>query len=145
MRARLLLAFAAAASLAMNGAGQDAKKSELEGTWKGDSLEKAGQQLDEHAKTVRWEITGDKITVIEGDLRVQGTVTVDSKKSPKTIDVEAKGDGGRISLVLIGIYSLEGDVLKACYAAAKDAKRPKEFKTTSGSDQVLLVLKRQKP
>jgi uncharacterized protein (TIGR03067 family) len=144
MRARLLLAFAAAASLTMSGAGQDAKKSELEGNWKGDSLEKAGQQLDEHAKTVRWEIAGDKITVLEGDLRVQGTITVDSKKSPKTIDVEAKGDGGRISLVLIGIYALEGDVLKVCYASTKDAKRPKEFKTSPGSDQVLLVLKRQK-
>ena len=143
MRARLLLVFATAVSLAVNGACQDAKKSELEGTWKGDTLKKGGQQLDEHAKTVRWEITGDKITVIEDRLRVQGTVTVDSKKSPKTINVEAKGDEERISFVLVGIYALDGDVLKVCYAATKDAKRPKEFKTNS-DDQVLLVLKRQK-
>ena len=143
MRARLLLVFATAVSLAVNGAGQDAKKAELEGTWKGDTLKKGGQQLDEHAKTVRWEITGEKITVIEDRLRVQGTVTIDSKKSPKTINVEAKGDEERISFVLVGIYALDGDVLKVCYAATKDAKRPKEFKTNS-DDQVLLVLKRQK-
>jgi uncharacterized protein (TIGR03067 family) len=144
MRARLLLVLAAAVSLAMHGAGQDAKKSELEGTWKGDSLEKAGQKLDEHAKTVRWEISGDKITVLEDRLSVKGTVTLDSKKSPKTIEVEAKGDEGRINFVLIGIYSLDGDVLKVCYTSTKDAKRPKEFKTNPGSEQVLLVLKRQK-
>jgi uncharacterized protein (TIGR03067 family) len=108
-------------------------------------LEKAGQHLDEHAKTVRWEITGDKITVIEDRLRVQGTVAVDPKKGPKTIDVEAKGEGGRITFVLVGIYTLEGDVLKVCYAATKGAERPKEFKINPGSDHVLLVLKRQKP
>ena len=145
MRARLLLVFAAAVALTVNGSGQDANKSELEGTWKGDRLDKAGQQLDEHAKTVRWEITGDKITVTEDRLRVQGTVTVDSKKSPKTIDVEAKGDGGRITFVLVGIYALEGDVLKVCYTATRGAKRPEEFKTKPGSDQVLFVAKRQKP
>ena len=145
MRARLLLVFAAAVALAVNGSGQDANKSELEGTWKGDRLDKAGQQLDEHAKTVRWEITGDKITVIEGRLRVQGTVTVASKKSPKAIDVEAKADGGRITFVLVGIYALEGDALKVCYTATKGAERPKEFKAKPGSDHVLFVAKRQKP
>jgi len=42
------------------------------------------------------------------------------------------------------LYSLDWDVLKVCYAGSKDAKRPKEFKTDKGSDQLLLVLKRQK-
>jgi uncharacterized protein (TIGR03067 family) len=103
------LVFAAAVALAMNSSGLDANKSELEGTWKGDRLEKAGKQLDEHAKTVRWEITGDKITVIEASLRVQGTMSVDSKKSPKTIDVTAKGDGERITFVVVGVYALDGE------------------------------------
>jgi uncharacterized protein (TIGR03067 family) len=145
MKARLVLVFTAAVALAVNGSGRDANKSELEGTWKGDRLDKAGQQLDEHAKTVRWEIRGDKITVTEDRLRVQGTLAVDSKKSPKTIDVEAKGDGGRITFVLVGIYALEGDVLKVCYAATKGAERPKELKAKPGSNHVLFVAKRHKP
>jgi uncharacterized protein (TIGR03067 family) len=144
MRSRLLLVFAATVALAVNGSGQDANKSELEGIWKGDRLDKAGKQLDEHAKMIRWEIKGDKITLIEGRLRVQGTITVGSKQSPKAIDVKAQGEGGRISFVLVGIYALEGDVLKVCYTATKGAERPKEFKTKPGSDQALLVLKRQK-
>jgi uncharacterized protein (TIGR03067 family) len=81
-------------------------------------LVKAGQPWDEHTRRIRWDITGDRIPVIENRLRVQGTVTADAKKSPKTINVEAKGKGG-ISFVLVGIYALEGDVLKVRYVAKK--------------------------
>jgi hypothetical protein len=43
-----------------------------------------------------------------------------------------------------GIYSLEGDSLRLCYNFGPDGKRPTSFITKSGSEDILMVLKRQK-
>ena len=46
---------------------------------------------------------------------------------------------------MLGIYELEGDTFKVCFAAPGKADRPTEFKSAAGSGHRLLVLKRETP
>lgn len=63
---------------------------------------------------------------------------LDAGKTPKEIDLLATKPGGEASL---GIYSLDGDTLKICFARAA-AARPTEFRTKPGDKRHLLTFKR---
>ena len=71
------------------------------------------------------------------------TCLLDPTKKPKTIDMKVtKGpDRGKTNS---GIYLLDGDNLKTCFAYAKKG-RPSEFATKANSDLALIVLKRARP
>jgi len=45
---------------------------------------------------------------------------------------------------LPAIYEVSGDIFKACYAV-NGASRPREFKSTEGSDHVFATYKRKSP
>ena len=41
-------------------------------------------------------------------------------------------------MTLLGIYTLEGDVLKVCFAGPGEEQRPTEFKSESGKTGILI-------
>jgi RNA polymerase sigma factor (sigma-70 family) len=65
-----------------------------------------------------------------------GTFKLDPGKDPKEIDL-AQGE----TVVVPGIYSLDGDTLKVC--VKRGAERPTGFNATEGAGTTLLVLKRE--
>ncbi len=71
----------------------------------------------------------------DGDL--QGGLYLDPTSRPKAFDLATS------ARTFEGIYALEGDTLRLCYDLAPEAKRPRRFSTAAGSQQVVVVLKRQ--
>ena len=86
---------------------------------------------------------GDKHTLKFGDQVFQvGTQKIDPTKSPKTIDMTMT-EGPSKGKVMLGIYEIEGDTMKACFDP-EGKKRPTEFKSAPGSATFFNVHKRVK-
>jgi RNA polymerase sigma-70 factor (ECF subfamily) len=110
----------------------------LAGAWAAVSGEADGQQLPSEAvSSYRLVFDKDKVTVHVARDGKEGTFKLDPTATPKTMDLTLDGGTG------LGIYSLEGDVLKICFTESGNA-RPTEFVTKEGSRQVLLTLRRSK-
>src|SRR5262249_28291224 len=93
-------------------------------------------------KSAKLVIKGDEHDVKVGKDVFKGTHKIDPSKKPKTIDaMDTEGKfKGKTSQ---GIYELEADTFKVCFAEpGKD--RPKEFSTTKGTGHILHVWKREK-
>jgi len=71
-----------------------------------------------------------------------GTQKLDPSKSPKTIDMTLT-EGPNKGAVMLGIYEIDGDTLKACFDP-QGKKRPTEFKSAPGSAHFLNIHKRIK-
>lgn len=86
----------------------------------------------------------DKYTFNFGGMMEEGTMKFDPTKKPKTVDVKitAGMDTGKKQF---GLYELEGDMLRLCFApAGMDEKaRPKEL-AEKAPDQFLFVFQRDK-
>jgi uncharacterized protein (TIGR03067 family) len=66
-----------------------------------------------------------------GDEVIQaGTQKIDPSKSPKTIDVTMT-EGLNKRAVMLGIYEIDGDTLKACFDP-QGKQRPTKFKSAPG-------------
>jgi uncharacterized protein (TIGR03067 family) len=121
----------------------DAKKDQekLQGDWTLQSGERDGEQFPEEIlKALKRNITGDKIVVTrDGETVAKGTFTLDAAQKPKTIDIKPEGADKPVQ----GIYELEGDTFKLCYAAPGEA-RPKEFATKAATGLTLAVWKKVK-
>jgi uncharacterized protein (TIGR03067 family) len=86
-------------------------------------------------------IEGDELYFTDGFAQSsKAKFKLDATAKPKSIDI---GVGKGEKKVAEGIYSLDKDALKLCVSL--EGKRPKEFKTKSGDNTNLFVLKRQKP
>ncbi len=84
---------------------------------------------------------GDELTVtVGGELIMKAKITVDPTKSPKTIDYQVI-DGPTRGKKHLGIYAIDGDTLKSCFAAP-DGARPKEFASREGDKLTFSVWKR---
>lgn len=147
MRRHLLMVLAAGLLLAADAPKDDGAKKELKaftGTWQAVSVERDGKEAPkEEVAKMKLIVKGNRYTFHSGGQTISGTHRLDPAKDPKQIDaMRSKGpDAGE---TLKGIYTLEGDTFKVCFAAAgKD--RPTEFSTTSGGGHRLLVMKRSKP
>ena len=66
-----------------------------------------------------------------------GTIKLDETKTPKEMDAISTEKE-----VMLGIYELEGDSYKVCFAPA-GKPRPTEFTSTPGNGQILQVWERQ--
>ena len=145
MNRRCLLIVGVALLLAAGDAGEDVKKelAKFGGTWRIVSLETEQGKIGEDAlKDFRLIIEGDKFTAKEQSGEVHGTFKVDPAKKPKTIDIIMK-DGPMKDTTMLGIYELDGDTVKFCFAApGKD--RPSDFTAKEGSQRTLSVWKRDK-
>lgn len=79
-------------------------------------------------------------TTYDGDVEGRTlTFTLNPKANPKEIDLDRGGDGVKA----LGIYQIEKDELKLCYAEPKES-RPTKFESAAGNRTFLLVMKRVK-
>jgi uncharacterized protein (TIGR03067 family) len=72
----------------------------------------------------------------------RGIITLDSTRTPKAINTW-DSDGPHEDETVPGIYQLDGDTLKLCFAMPGE-KRPTEFTTKSGTGSFVVVYKRKK-
>jgi len=130
-------------------AGDDDVKKELkalEGKWKAVALEAGGKPLPkESVPEFIFIVAADgKSTGQMGKVEYQSTITIDSKKSPKTID-NSHDSGAYKGKSQYGIYKLEGDKWTVCMTSpgAKESDRPKSFDTKDTAN-VVFVFERMK-
>jgi uncharacterized protein (TIGR03067 family) len=129
----------AAAGIGMaDDAAADLKK--LVGTW-----EEVSHTADGKAKTAD-EVKGRTVVIDaagkweafqDGTSLLKGTVKLDPAKKPKAADWAIEGS----DMVAQGIYDVDGDTWKHCFALAA---RPTEFGSKEGSGVYYIVFKRVK-
>jgi len=127
-------------------AADDTKKDEelLKGKWKAVSMSISGEPAsEEDVKSFKLNFDGKDYTNSVGDMTEEGSYTIDSSKSPKTIDLDIKKgqDAGKKQL---GVYKLDGDKLTIVVPSAGAKNRPTSLKVEKGSDLVEFVLERVK-
>jgi uncharacterized protein (TIGR03067 family) len=119
----------------------------LQGTWKAVGLEAGGKSYPKDSvPDFTFNIGADgKSTGKMGKIEYQATITVDPKKSPKTIDNQ-HDSGDQKGKKQYGIYKLEGDKLTVCITApgAAAADRPKDFATNKDTTGVVFIFERVK-
>jgi uncharacterized protein (TIGR03067 family) len=72
----------------------------------------------------------------------RGKYEIDTKKTPKTIDLFTAEAANTGIVPGPGIYALDGDELRFCFAE-RGKPRPSEFTSPAGSNQLVLILKRK--
>jgi uncharacterized protein (TIGR03067 family) len=128
------------------------EKEKLVGTWDVVSVEANGNKIpDQATKDFRYIFTAESVTRKMRDKAESGAgYWLDPSKSPKWIDMTGKKDGKDHAVP--GLYSLEADTLKLCFRTdyKKGGKltdspmRPTKLDGGEGSEQVLMVLTREK-
>src|SRR5262249_51399603 len=103
-----------------------------------------GQPMpEEMRKEMKRVCKGDEVTVtMEGQMFLKAKIAINPASKPKTIDYEMT-DGPTKGKKQLGIYELDGDTFKACFAAPGD-DRPADFTSKAGDRRTLSVWKRQK-
>jgi uncharacterized protein (TIGR03067 family) len=136
MQVQLVLTLAASFLMAPVPKDETKDAQAIQGTWVVVSAEKEGRATN--------EINGDKVIFKDGNLTVKtknkeekATYKIDPSKKPRTLDITPEKEND----VILGIYQLEGDTLKICFA--EKAARPTDF-NSKGDRRMLIVLKRQK-
>ncbi|HEV7784742.1 MAG TPA: TIGR03067 domain-containing protein [Thermoanaerobaculia bacterium] len=121
----------------------------LQGTWLTVSLVSDGKTVvDEKlppkpGPTAKVEYEGSQWRVKVGEKTVAtGAFKIDSKKMPKEIDI--LDESGTINdKTKRAIYELDGDTFRYCIGLA-GKPRPKEFSAQEGSENALIVSRREK-
>jgi uncharacterized protein (TIGR03067 family) len=131
------------------GADAATDKKALQGTWQTATSELDGEkQPESEAREYKVVIVGDKLSVLKGDeVFMAGTITLDTGPKPRHVDLKLEKNTPNpddVGKTLPGIYEIDGDGLKWCFALSDRVERPKGFSTTSGSDLVNATLKREK-
>lgn len=115
----------------------------MEGTWKVEAAEAGGKALESaDLMAVVLKITGLRYEVTIKDKLDGGTLALDEKQTPKTLDA-TDTEGENVGKVVKAIYELTGDTLRVCYTL-DGGERPKEFATKEGSPVLLVTYKREK-
>jgi uncharacterized protein (TIGR03067 family) len=144
---RILVATIAVLVLTRAGTAEDAVKKEtalLEGAWSMVSGEADGQAMPAELVKTGKRIAADGETTISigGQVYFKAKFSADPAKKPKAIDYTMT-EGPTKGKTQLGIYELDGDTVKFCFAApGKD--RPTEFTAPAGSQRTLSVWKRDK-
>lgn len=141
---RILAVAVLAVGLSAAVADEKAELEKFNGTWKGVSVVEDGKEMPKaQAEATRLTVKGEKYSLKIGSDDIEGTHRLDPTKKPKQIEA-VRTKGPNKGEKLLGIYELEGDTYRACFAApGKD--RPTEFKSAPGSGQRVLTFKREKP
>ena len=144
---RLIASLLAILGLVWTSSAEDDVKNEmsrLEGEWLMVSGEASGQALPQELVKTGKRVARDGETAITlgGQVYFKAKFTIDPAKKPKAIDYTMT-EGPTKGQTHLGIYELEGDSVKFCFAApGKD--RPTEFTAKEGSQRTLSVWKREK-
>lgn len=142
MKPRVFLVLVVGVLLAAD-AKEDIQKEQekIKGAWKITALESEGASEKEDASLTFGD---DKLTVAFKDEKKTAAYKLDPSSQPKSIDI-IPDDGPEKGKTIKGIYSLDGDALKLCFASTPKKDRPTEFVTKKDSGSVLMVLKKEKP
>lgn len=143
---KCLLPVAALMLIAAEAPSDEVKKemAKLEGTWFMVSGEIDAQAMPDSYVANGKRVSENGVTTVtfNGQLFMKAKYTVDPAKKPKTIDY-VMTDGPTKSKTQLGIYEIDGDRVKFCFASpGKD--RPTEFATKPGSGLTLSIWKREK-
>jgi uncharacterized protein (TIGR03067 family) len=139
----VLLSMALTAAFADSDADTNTKDLEkMQGDWAVVSVIRDGvKDEDDNAQSLFRTVKGNQYTVFLFDKAIgNGTFKIDATKKPKTIDSFPASLEGK---ALLGIYEMEGDTMKTCYAAA-GKERPTEFSSKKGSEHTLMVWESEK-
>jgi uncharacterized protein (TIGR03067 family) len=114
----------------------------LQGSWQVELQEENGEKLSADDLKGRTILFGKNAIVLMRNNQVLqiSALKLDPSKSPRTANamiVQGKQKGD----IMLGIYALDGDVMKICFDP-QGQERPKDFKTTAGSGHLLIVCKR---
>jgi len=116
-------------------------KALLEGTWVLQSLESAGKPATKAqivSLRLKLVFAGDSLTFHNANGLKKAKIELVADTDPKTIDFITDKEISR------GVYELEGDSLKICWAPDGEA-RPLDFLTSARGKATIYVLKRQQP
>ncbi len=129
-------------------AADDPKKDDAEaikGKWVAVSIKAGGFTVPEEAAgSFKFKFDGKEYVNTNMGQTEEGGYTIDSSKSPKTIDFDIKtgNDKGKKQL---GVYKLDGDKLTIVAATAGETERPKSIEPGANDQVLMIVLQRQKP
>jgi RNA polymerase sigma factor (sigma-70 family) len=123
-----------------------ADKQAIQGVWQVTDVETNDKKTPGLAgtlpkiKTQQWTFTADKVTPwMPGEKDIPAVpYTLDPSKKPKEIDITPEKGNDLQS----GVYSLEGDVLKLCFARPHGGPRPTELAADEAGKNILLTFKR---
>jgi len=143
-KAQFLIIASISVSLAADNPQDPASKKDLnglQGTWKLVSAMKDGEALaEDKVKNTSIVIKDDTFVFPESAeyaTSKEGTIKLDATKKPKQMDAFDR------EKVMLGIYKLDGDRYKVCFAPT-GKPRPSEFASKPGSGNLLQVWKRKK-
>jgi len=112
----------------------------IQGTWKVVEGERNGEKPpQEFLDNFKITFKGDK-AIPEGGGGGEASFKLDTGKKPRQITV-TRAEGNR---TMKGIYQLDGDTLKICFGGEGNDNYPTEFTGKAGSNNMLMVFKRQK-
>lgn len=83
-----------------------------------------------------WKVGSDKLSSDMGGVESIWEMSLDEKTSPNAITLTRNGSS------LMGIVTIDGDIMKVCYRHQSSGERPTKFEATDGA--FLVVLKRMK-
>jgi len=116
---------------------------QIQGSWRVTGGEANGDQIPaENINNIVVKIQGNKYDVQGLDEENKGTLSVDTTKQPKQMDIHptAGGDGGT---TLKAIYEVGPDTMRVIYGR-EGAARPTSFSTADDSRLLLLNYKKEK-
>jgi uncharacterized protein (TIGR03067 family) len=126
----------------------DAKKDDadaIKGKWVAVTVKFRGMDApDDLVKSFKFDFDGKKYLNTATNQSEEGEYTIDSSKTPRTIDFDIKtgNDQGRKQL---GIYKLDGGKLTIVAAIAGASERPKSFEPEADAQVLFIVLEKEKP
>jgi uncharacterized protein (TIGR03067 family) len=117
----------------------------LAGSWRPVAAENNGNKSSERELMGRhWirDAQGMWTMWRDGSAVVEWAVTaIDPTQNPKAIDVQVIA-GPHRGTIYLGIYELDGDVLRLCFAVPDKPERPTDFSAAKGTARALAVLER---
>ncbi len=114
----------------------------LQGEWSMISAKQDGEEATKDlVKGSKRVCKDDELTVMIDDrIYMRAKIVVDPAKKPKAIDYTVT-EGFNKGKRLLGIYEVDGDMVKFCFARP-EKERPKEFTADTGSGHTYSVWKR---
>jgi uncharacterized protein (TIGR03067 family) len=109
----------------------DAAKKDLQhfqGNWRAAAVINADGRpaTTEELERTRLIVDGNKFTLKGKDFVIKGQFTIDPSKSPKAIDAVLDSKEGEKPVKVLGIYRIDGETRKSCFAMP-DKPRPTKF------------------
>jgi uncharacterized protein (TIGR03067 family) len=138
---RFALALAALFVTSISFADDKADMKAISGTWVAEKFEIEGSDMTDKFKELNLVMEDGKYTVTIGEQKDVGTVTIDSSKTPKAMDVVGT-EGPNKGKKYLCIYELKDGKLTVCYST-DEKNRPTKFESAKDSKTMLVVYKKK--